>query len=83
MNNDGINGTAADELKRGIERWERLQEEKKAIGADQKEVMDGLKGKGFCTKTVRRVIALRAMDPQERAEFEQTMDLYLAALGEV
>ena len=72
---------AADELRLLIERWERLEEEKQAIAADQKDVMAEAKARGFDTKTIREIIRLRKMKPDERREREALLDTYRAALG--
>jgi uncharacterized protein (UPF0335 family) len=75
------NQVAVDELRLLIERWERLQEEKEAIAADQKDVMSEAKARGYDTKAMREIIRLRKMDPQERREREAIVDTYRAALG--
>lgn len=77
-----IGKTGAEALKQGIERWERLESEKKDISADQKEVLSGLRALGFDLRIVRKVIALRKMDTEERRAMEELLDLYRAALGE-
>lgn len=71
----------SDELRLLIERWERLQEEKEGIAADQKDVMAEAKSRGFDTKAMREIIKLRKMDPQDRREREAILDTYKAALG--
>jgi len=77
-------GTAASgQLKSLIERIERLEEEKKAIGDDIKDVFAEAKGQGFDTKIMRQVIRLRKKDTAERQEEEALLDLYLHALGMV
>lgn len=72
---------AAGQLKSIIERIERLEEEKRGLGADIKEVYAEAKGNGFDTKVLRKVIALRKKDANEREEEEAMMDLYMQALG--
>lgn len=72
---------AADHLKQIIERIERLEEEKKEVAEQIKEVYAEAKGNGFDTKTLRKIVALRKKDPNERSEEEAMLDLYLAALG--
>jgi len=74
-------GFAAGHLRSFIERIERLEEEKKSIGADIKEVFAEAKGAGFDTKIMRKVIALRKLDTAERQEMEAVLDLYKSALG--
>lgn len=77
---------AGDEVNAGhlqafIERIERLEEEKSALGDDIKDIYSEAKGNGFDTKIMKRVIALRKLDRDERAEIETILELYLAALG--
>ena len=74
-------GVAAEELKQFVERVERLEEEKKAIADDIKEVYAEMKGRGYDTKVVRKVVAIRKQDHAERQEQEAILDLYLNALG--
>ena len=74
-------GVAADELKQFVERIERLEEEKAAIGNDIKDVMAELKGRGFDVKAVRTILRLRKKDHAERQEEEAILELYLQALG--
>ena len=72
---------AQGQLQSIVTRIERLEEEKKAIADDIKEVYAEAKANGFCTKTLRKVIALRKKDRAEREEEEAMLDLYLNALG--
>lgn len=74
-------GFAQGQLKSIVERIERLEEEKKTIAGDIKEVYAEAKGHGFDTKIIRKVISLRKKDVAERQEEEQVLDLYLQALG--
>ena len=74
---------AAGQLRAFIERVERLEEEKKTIADDIKEVYAEMKGTGFDTKAVRSIIRLRKQDQAERQEAEAILDLYMAALGMV
>ena len=74
---------AAGQLRAFIERIERLEEEKKTIADDIKEVYAEAKGTGFDTKAVRTIIRLRKKDQAERQEEETILDLYKAALGMV
>lgn len=78
----GSSTVAADRLRSFLERIERLNEEKDAILADQKEVYAEAKGEGFDTKIMRQIIRLRKMDRAERQEQEALLELYLSALGE-
>ena len=72
---------AAGQLRAFVERVERLEEEKKTIADDIKEVFAEMKGTGFDTKAVRAIIRLRKQDQAERQEAEAILDLYKAALG--
>jgi uncharacterized protein (UPF0335 family) len=72
---------AHGQLRAIVERIERLEEEKKTIAADIKEVYAEAKGNGFDTKILRKVISLRKKDVAERQEEESMIDVYLAALG--
>ena len=74
---------AKGQLRAIVERIERLEEEKKTIAADIKEVYAEAKGNGYDTKVLRKVISLRRKDAQERQEEEAMIDVYLAALGMV
>ena len=76
-----IEDVAQDQLRSFVERIERLEEEKKTIQDDVKDVYAEAKGNGFDTKILRRVISLRKKDANERAEEEAILDLYLQALG--
>ena len=71
----------AEELKQFVERYEHLEAEKKDITDQQKEVMAEAKGRGYDTKVLRKIIALRARKPDEIAEEEAVLDLYKSALG--
>jgi len=74
-------GFAKEHLRSFIERIERLEEEKKALADDIKEVYSEAKGTGFDTKVMRQVIRLRKMESADRQEQEAMLDLYLGALG--
>lgn len=71
----------ANELRQFIERYEQLEAEKKDIAEQQKEVMAEAKGRGYDTKVIRKIIALRKRKPDDIAEEQAVLDLYLAALG--
>ncbi|WP_306043644.1 DUF2312 domain-containing protein [Mameliella sp. MMSF_3455] len=73
-------GIAAGELKQFIERYERLEEEKREIGEQQKELMAEAKGRGYDTKVMRKVIALRKREADDIAEEEAVLEMYKAAL---
>lgn len=72
---------AAGQLRSFIERVERLEEDKKTVSEDIKEVYAEMKANGFDTKAVRAIIRLRKKDQAERQEEEAMIDLYKAALG--
>jgi uncharacterized protein (UPF0335 family) len=72
---------AQGQLRSLVERIERLEEEKKAIAGDIKEVYGEAKANGFDTKILRKVIGVRKRDRHEREEEEAMLDLYLSALG--
>ena len=78
---DNSSTVAANQLRAFIERIERLEEEKKTIGDDIKEVYAEMKGTGFDTKAARTIVRLRKKDRAEREEEEAILDLYLNALG--
>lgn len=72
---------AREQLKSVVERIERLEEEKKAIADDIRDVYAEAKANGFDTKVLRQVVSLRKKDLTERQEEEAVRDLYLQALG--
>jgi uncharacterized protein (UPF0335 family) len=72
---------AADELRLLIERIERLEEEKKGISDDIKDVYAEAKARGYDPKTMRTVVRLRKMESHVRQEAEALLDTYKAALG--
>ena len=71
----------ADELRQFIERIERLDQEKKDLADQQKEVMAEAKARGYDTKVMRKVIALRKREADDIAEEEAILDMYKEALG--
>lgn len=79
--NESSSTVAAGQLRALIERIERLEEEKKTIADDIKDVYAEAKGNGFDTKAIRTIIRLRKQDQAEREEAETILDLYMAALG--
>ena len=79
---DVIGAAAREHLKSFVQRIERLEEEKASLGADLKEVYAEAKSMGFDTKILRKVISLRKMDRNDRAEMEALLDLYLGAIGD-
>ncbi|MFK4510145.1 uncharacterized protein (UPF0335 family) [Bradyrhizobium daqingense] len=72
---------AKDQLKSIIERIERLEEEKKAISDDIRDVYAESKGNGYDVKALRTIVRLRKQDPNERAEAETILETYMQALG--
>jgi uncharacterized protein (UPF0335 family) len=72
---------AKDHLKAFVERVERLEEEKKAIADDVRDVYAEAKSSGFDTKALRTVVKLRKMDLNERKEQEAVLETYMHALG--
>ena len=72
---------AKDHLKAFVERIERLEEEKKALTDDIKDVYGEAKANGFDVKIMRKIVSLRKQDRDQRVEEETILDLYLAALG--
>ncbi len=78
---DTVTSVAGQELRQFIERFERLEAEKKDIADAQKEVMAEAKGRGYDTKVMRKVIAIRKRDANDLAEEEAVLDMYKAALG--
>ncbi len=76
-------GIAAEALRQYIDRIERLEQEKKALAEDIKDVYGQVKSQGFDPKIVRKIISLRRRDRREREEEDELLALYLAAIGEV
>ena len=72
---------ADDRLRLLIERIERLEEEKKGIGDDIKDVYNEAKAVGYDAKIMRQIVRLRKMKPDDRAEMEMVLETYKAALG--
>lgn len=79
--NSGVHEIAREQLRSFIERIERLDEEVKAINQDKAEVYGEAKSTGFDTKIIKKVIAIRRQDKDQRAEEEAILETYLAALG--
>lgn len=71
----------ADELRQFIERYERLEQEKKDIADHQKEVLAEAKGRGYDVKVMRKIVALRKRDQNDIAEEEAVLEMYKEALG--
>ena len=71
----------ADELRQFIERFERLEIEKKDISDQQKEVMAEAKSRGYDTRIMRKIVSLRKRDLEDLAEEEAILSMYKTALG--
>ena len=76
-----MNAATAGQLKSIIERVERLEEEKKALAEDIKEVFGEAKANGFDTKVLRKIISIRKQDEGDRKEQDAILELYMTALG--
>ena len=80
-NSDAAYNVAADELRQFIEQFESLEAEKKDIADQQKDIMSEAKARGYDTRVMRKLIAMRKRDKNDLAEEEAIMDIYKAALG--
>jgi uncharacterized protein (UPF0335 family) len=74
-------GIAADRLRSIIERVERLEEERKALASDIKDIFAEAKSAGFDVKVIRQIIRIRRQEPAEVEEQETLLDIYRRALG--
>ena len=74
-------GIAADRLRSIVERIERLEEERKALSSDIKDIYAEAKSAGFDAKVLRQVIRIRKMEPADVEEQETLVDVYRRALG--
>lgn len=79
--NSEVGGIAADRLRSIVERIERLEEERKALASDIKDILAEAQGAGFDKGVIRQIIALRKKEPAEVEEQETLLDLYRRALG--
>jgi uncharacterized protein (UPF0335 family) len=70
-----------EQLRLFMERIERLEEEKKGIADDIRDVFSEAKSQGYDTKIMRQILRLRKMEPHDRAEMEALLDVYKSALG--
>ena len=77
----GVGGIAADRLRSIIERIERLEEERKALGSDIKDIYSEAKSAGFDVKVIRAIVRIRKQEPAEVEEQESLLDVYRRALG--
>ena len=75
-----VGSVAGDRLRTIIERIERLEDEKKALSDDIREVYSEAKGAGFDIKIIRQIVRLRKMDASDRSEMEQVLEVYKRAL---
>ncbi|WP_439155146.1 DUF2312 domain-containing protein [Yoonia sp.] len=78
---DTSSTVAGQELRQFVERFERLEAEKKDVADAQKEVMAEAKGRGYDTKVLRKIIAIRKRDANDLAEEEAVLEMYKSALG--
>jgi len=76
-----VGGVAADRLRSLIERIERLEEERKALGSDIKDIYAEAKSAGFDVKVIRQIIRIRKQEPADVEEQESLLDVYRRALG--
>ncbi|MBC9248197.1 DUF2312 domain-containing protein [Paracoccus sp. 11-3] len=81
MQDDHAYSVAADELRQFIEQFEQLEAEKKDIAERQKEVMAEAKARGYDTKVMKKIVALRKRDRDDVAEEEAILEMYKTALG--
>lgn len=79
-NSDAIN---SPQLRAFVERIEKMEEDKKALADDIKDIYAEAKGNGFDVKILRKVVAKRRVDRAKRREEEELLDLYMSALGEI
>lgn len=77
----GSNGVDGSHLQAFIERIEKLEEEKRAISDDVKDVYAEAKGTGFDVKVMRKIVSMKRQDRHKREEEAEILDLYLTALG--
>ncbi len=81
VGSNSVNGVAVDRLRSFVERIERLNEEKKSLAADIKDIFDEAKSAGFDAKALRGLIAERKKEPSEMEEYLSLLALYRRALG--
>ena len=80
-NSAATGGIAADRLRSIIERVERLEEERKALQGDIKDIFSEAKSAGFDVKVIKQIIRIRKQEPADVEEQETLLDIYLRALG--
>jgi len=78
---DRVYSATADELRQFVERVEQLEAEKRDLAEQVKGVMAEAKGRGYDTKALRKIVALRRRAPEDIAEEQAVLDMYLVALG--
>lgn len=76
-----IGGIAVDRLRSIIERIERLEEERRAVAGDIKDIFSEAKGAGFDVRTIKAILKLRRLEPAQVEEAETLLDIYKRALG--
>lgn len=76
-----VQGVTGDRLKSFIERLENLEEEKREVSEQIKDVFAEAKGEGFDIKIMRQLLKLRKLKPHDRTEQEELLDVYKAAIG--
>ena len=81
VSTDSTYRVTADELRQFIERFERLEMERKDLLDQQKEVLAEAKSRGYDTRVIKKVMAIRRRDPQEVLEEDAVLDIYKEALG--
>jgi uncharacterized protein (UPF0335 family) len=79
--NNDTGGVSGERLRSFIQRIEKLEEDKAAVGEDLKEVYAEAKGVGFDTKIIRQIVRLRKMELEKRRENDELLELYKAAIG--
>lgn len=78
---DAAYNVTADELRQFVEQYEHLEAEKKDIAEQQKDIMSEAKGRGYDTKVIKKIIAIRKRDKNDLAEEDAILDVYKSALG--
>ncbi len=81
MTDIGTDNVSAQQLLQFIERIERLEEEKKGMSEDIKDVYSEAKSTGFCSKTMKKIVGLRRMEKNARDEADALLETYRSAIG--
>jgi uncharacterized protein (UPF0335 family) len=79
--NDNAYSVTADELRQIIEQYETMQSEKQDVNERQKELMADAKGRGYDTKILKKIVAIRKRNRDDIAEEEAVQEMYMTALG--